>query len=225
MAWWVVPCLPPGSEPAKPSAVEADHANLTTRPRGRPLSGFIWHRFICHSHHRAVSGQPHDSDGHRCPGGWRGSHHYGCHQSWEGLVLTMKCSCLHLRPITSAHEAVREPTTGDPTTGAGIALLSCAEKAGSSRLSPHHLLILSFISPLCIACLLPVDCKEQGPSLPCSPLSIQCPEQSAVQHWLCVNWMCVCPRYMLMQDWRWWLCVFSVLFPHRCADLEFLGQF
>ena len=38
MAWWVVPCLHPGSKPAKPWAwaAEVEQANLTTWPRGRP---------------------------------------------------------------------------------------------------------------------------------------------------------------------------------------------
>ena len=37
MAWWVVPCPCPGSEPVKPWAAEAERANLTTWPEGRPL--------------------------------------------------------------------------------------------------------------------------------------------------------------------------------------------
>ena len=36
MAWWVVPCLGPRSELAKPLAAEAEHGNLTTWPWGRP---------------------------------------------------------------------------------------------------------------------------------------------------------------------------------------------
>ena len=37
MAWWVVPCPRPGSKPVKLWAVEAELANLTTWPWGRPL--------------------------------------------------------------------------------------------------------------------------------------------------------------------------------------------
>ena len=36
MAWWVVPCSHPGSEPVKPRAAEVELMNLTTRPQGRP---------------------------------------------------------------------------------------------------------------------------------------------------------------------------------------------
>ena len=36
MAQWVVPCLPPGSEPVKHWATAAERTNLTTRPRDRP---------------------------------------------------------------------------------------------------------------------------------------------------------------------------------------------
>ena len=43
MAWWAVPCLCPGSEPAKPWAAEAEHATLTTRPQGRPLIVLLKH--------------------------------------------------------------------------------------------------------------------------------------------------------------------------------------
>ena len=36
VAWWAVPCPHPGSELEKPWAAEAEHANPTTRPWGRP---------------------------------------------------------------------------------------------------------------------------------------------------------------------------------------------
>ena len=36
MAWCVMPCPHPGFELAKPWAAEAERANLTTQPRGRP---------------------------------------------------------------------------------------------------------------------------------------------------------------------------------------------
>ena len=36
MAWWVVPCPRPGSQPAKHWAAEAERTNLTTRPWGQP---------------------------------------------------------------------------------------------------------------------------------------------------------------------------------------------
>ena len=36
MAWWVVPCLRPGSKVTKPWAAKAERGNLTTRPCGRP---------------------------------------------------------------------------------------------------------------------------------------------------------------------------------------------
>ena len=36
MAWGVVPCPRPGSEPVKPWAAQAELANLTTWPQGRP---------------------------------------------------------------------------------------------------------------------------------------------------------------------------------------------
>ena len=36
VAWWMVQCLRPGSEPGKPWAAVAEHANLTTRPQGWP---------------------------------------------------------------------------------------------------------------------------------------------------------------------------------------------
>ena len=47
MAWWAVPCLCPGSEPAKPWGTKAERANSTTWPQGWPpklffyLSGFL----------------------------------------------------------------------------------------------------------------------------------------------------------------------------------------
>ena len=37
MARQVVPCLRPGSKPAKPWAAAGEHANLTTWPQGQPL--------------------------------------------------------------------------------------------------------------------------------------------------------------------------------------------
>ena len=40
MAWRVVPCLCPGSEPAKPWATKAEHVSWITQPRGRPLPCF-----------------------------------------------------------------------------------------------------------------------------------------------------------------------------------------
>ena len=52
MAWWVVPCLCPGSERAKPWATEAEHMNLTTQPWGRPLiSSFLNLLFILRTPH------------------------------------------------------------------------------------------------------------------------------------------------------------------------------
>ena len=42
VAWWVVPCLHSGSEPAKPWATEAERANPTTWPQGWPPSVFSW---------------------------------------------------------------------------------------------------------------------------------------------------------------------------------------
>ena len=41
MAQQVVPCPHPGSKPAKRWATEAERANLTTWPRGRPLLQFL----------------------------------------------------------------------------------------------------------------------------------------------------------------------------------------
>ena len=40
VAWWVVPCPHPGSEPVKPWAAEAECVNLATWPRGWPQ---LWH--------------------------------------------------------------------------------------------------------------------------------------------------------------------------------------
>ena len=42
MAWRAVPCLRPGSEPAKPRAAKAELTNLTTRPWGRPPKIFYF---------------------------------------------------------------------------------------------------------------------------------------------------------------------------------------
>ena len=42
MSWWAVPCPCPGFEVAKPWATKAEHANLTTRTRGRPHSYIIF---------------------------------------------------------------------------------------------------------------------------------------------------------------------------------------
>ena len=44
MAWWAVPCLYPGSEPAKPWAAKMEHVNLTTRPQGLRQDCPWWHR-------------------------------------------------------------------------------------------------------------------------------------------------------------------------------------
>ena len=42
MAWWAVLGSCPGSEQAKPWAIEAEHTNLTTWPQSRPLRFFLW---------------------------------------------------------------------------------------------------------------------------------------------------------------------------------------
>ena len=40
VTWWAVPCSCPGCEPAKPSGVEVELANLTTRPGTGPSCDF-----------------------------------------------------------------------------------------------------------------------------------------------------------------------------------------
>ena len=51
VAWWVVPCLHPGSEPAKPWAAKVERANLSTQPRGQPPRIFnsiiVWAPAAC----------------------------------------------------------------------------------------------------------------------------------------------------------------------------------